>query len=246
MRRPVLVGTCLGFAVGLILAMGGALEPREATTSRAYELLGGGVEQSEPASASESNVQSPQDVESPEAVASSGTTRQESAEHPGRGDLEGEPSKDIEGEPSGDLEGEPNEDLMRGVVLDLLQRRDEALVAKDLQSLEGLSVEASPARAADVELLGRISEVPIVELDTSLVEAKLTDAMPAEALGDGQDTGPGGTPGLEEAVTVQVRSIQERLVVEGQNVVGPLPERCARWLLVPNPWRLLAIDECED
>ena len=238
MRRPVLVGTCLGFAVGLILAMGGVLEPREATTSRAYELLGGGVEQAEPASASESNVQSPQDVESPEAVASSVTTRQESAEHPGSGDLEGEPNED--------LEGEPNEDLMRGVVLDLLQRRDEALVAKDLQSLEGLSVEASPARAADVELLGRISEVPIVELDTSLVEAKLTDAMPAEALGDGQDTGPGGTPGLEEAVTVQVRSIQERLVVEGQDVVGPLPERCARWLLVPNPWRLLAVDECED
>ncbi len=238
MRRPVLVGTCLGFAVGLILAMGGVLEPREATTSRAYELLGGGVEQAEPASASESNVQSPQDVESPEAVASSVTTRQESAEHPGSGDLEGEPNED--------LEGEPNEDLMRGVVLDLLQRRDEALVAKDLQSLEGLSVEASPARAADVELLGRISEVPIVELDTSLVEAKLTDAMPAEALGDGQDSGPGGTPGLEEAVTVQVRSIQERLVVEGQDVVGPLPERCARWLLVPNPWRLLAVDECED
>ena len=237
MRRPVLVGTCLGFAVGLILAMGGVLEPREATTSRAYELLGGGVEQAEPASASESNVQSPQDVESPEAVASSVTTRQESAEHPGSGDLEGEPNED--------LEGEPNEDLMRGVVLDLLQRRDEALVAKDLQSLEGLSVEASPARAADVELLGRISEVPIVELDTSLVEAKLTDAMPAEALGDGQDSGPGGTPGLEEAVTVQVRSIQERLVVEGQDVVGPLPERCARWLLVPNPWRLLAVDECE-
>ncbi len=238
MRRPVLVGTCLGFAVGLILAMGGVLEPREATTSRAYELLGGGVEQAEPASASESNVQSPQDVESPEAVASSVTTRQESAEHPG--------SEDLEGEPNEDLEGEPNEDLMRGVVLDLLQRRDEALVAKDLQSLEGLSVEASPARAADVELLGRISEVPIVELDTSLVEAKLTDAMPAEALGDGQDSGPGGTPGLEEAVTVQVRSIQERLVVEGQDVVGPLPERCARWLLVPNPWRLLAVDECED
>lgn len=126
--------------------------------------------------------------------------------------------------------GLPDREQMFAIVQDLLRRRDSALFYKSETELNALSVPGSPVRAADSELLRELEGVTIVSLHTELRGIDMLDAQ--------------NVVDHNEHVTVEVITIQEALEVEGQPVVGPLEERCARWLLAPNPWRLYEVLEC--
>ncbi len=127
--------------------------------------------------------------------------------------------------------GLPDREQMFAIVQDLLRRRDSALFYKSETELAALSVPDSPVHAADSDLLRELEGVTIVNLHTELRGIEM--------------------PGVQDAVnhneyvTVEVTTVQEVLEVEGQAAVGPLEERCARWLLAPNPWRLYEVLECE-
>lgn len=139
----------------------------------------------------------------------------------------------------------PDEAELRNTVLDLLQRRDEALVANDDEALLALSVAASPARAADEGLLAQLDGVSILQLETNLVQVRLIVSEPQCGPGAGSTLPYGAAEVDAVGAVAEVRTIQNLLVVSGEDAVGPLPERCARWHLVPGPWRLHEISECE-
>lgn len=143
------------------------------------------------------------------------------------------------GESNGALTaGLPDEEHMLAIVQDLVRRRDIALLYKSETELNALSVPGSSVRTADEELLRELGDASIVSLHTEVRGIKM---MGADEL-DGQAIQ--GVGEHREYVTVEVSTVQEELKVEGQAAVGPLAERCARWLLVPNPWRLDEVLEC--
>ncbi len=161
------------------------------------------------------------------------------------------------GEKDAGEEGQPDEEQMFAIVQDLLTRRDGALLYKSETELNALSLPDSPVRAADNEMLQELDSVTIIKLHTELRGVKVLerDALDAESVIDPIEevatnavgaepthTQPGVIP--NELVSVEVTTVQELLEVEGQGTVGPLEERCARWLLAPNPWRLYDVLEC--
>lgn len=124
--------------------------------------------------------------------------------------------------------GQPDDVQMFAIVQDLLARRDSALLYKSETELNALSVADSPVRAADDSMLQELDPLTIIRLHTGLRGVKMLEA---------EDS-------VNDFVNVEVTTVQEVLEVEGQAAVGPLEERCARWLLSANPWRLYDVQEC--
>lgn len=124
--------------------------------------------------------------------------------------------------------GQPDDVQMFAIVQDLLARRDSALLYKSETELNALSVADSPVRAADNGTLQELDSVTIIRLHTGLRGVEILEA---------EDS-------ANDFVNVEVTTVQEVLEMEGQAAVGPLEERCARWLLSANPWRLYDVQEC--
>ncbi|MFT3942928.1 MAG: hypothetical protein QM705_03780 [Ancrocorticia sp.] len=136
----------------------------------------------------------------------------------------------------------PDHEQMLAIVRDLVRRRDMALLYKSKTELNALSVPGSPVRGADEELLRELEDASIISLRTEVQGVKVLgpDELDELDVKDLQNVGDHNA-----RVAVEVTTIQEELEVEGQAAVGPLEERCARWLLTPNPWRLDEVLECE-
>ncbi|MDY5139224.1 hypothetical protein R6H00_08565, partial [Actinotignum timonense] len=43
---------------------------------------------------------------------------------------------------------------------------------------------------------------------------------------------------------LEVVTVQHRLILASGETIGPQPERCARWQLSPQPWRVVAVHPC--
>lgn len=104
----------------------------------------------------------------------------------------------------------------------LVEQRDEALLVHDAQALAALTVEGSPARREDEALLAsldeRLERLETVVMDVSVVSATVWD----------------------------VTTVQYDYCVAGKRQNAPLPERCTRWILEPDPWRLADTADCAE
>lgn len=115
---------------------------------------------------------------------------------------------------------EPGPDAL-AVARQLVAARDAVLSAGDTAALSALSVPEGEAAAADATLGSVLESTPVAQVETEVREASWV----------GED--------LLEVVTVQ-----RRLVLAGGQTIGPQPERCARWQLSPQPWRIVAVHPC--
>ncbi|MFG6285430.1 hypothetical protein ACGUFB_02865 [Actinotignum schaalii] len=115
---------------------------------------------------------------------------------------------------------EPGPDAL-AVARQLVAARDAVLSAGDTAALSALSVPEGEAAAADATLGSVLDSTPVAQVETEVREASWV----------GED--------LLEVVTVQ-----RRLVLSGGQTMGPQPERCARWQLSPQPWRIVAVRPC--
>ncbi|MDY5148471.1 hypothetical protein DDD64_01940 [Actinotignum sanguinis] len=103
----------------------------------------------------------------------------------------------------------------------LVAARDAALTAGDTASLSSLSVPEGAAAAADAQLRSALEASPVAKVETEVRKASWV----------GED--------LLEVITVQ-----RSLVLANGETIGPQPERCARWQLSPQPWRIVAVHPC--
>ena len=251
MRNSVAIGSGFGLGCGLVIALSGSLSPLDSgnDAGRGYEPL------SAQASAGVTALDEEQDGPAGELVERSGNGEPSNAStHGSKGastaveeETRRVPAEREAGRPSGSPPAASplqilDDSQARAIAEDLVQRRDAALLRKNSADLELLSVEGSPVRAADVALLGQLADVSIVDLHTSLVDAKVVESI-------GEDSRPGSageemvSPG--DTLLIEVHTVQEILTVEGEAPVGPLPERCVRWQLQPDPWRIYKVFECD-
>ncbi len=133
------------------------------------------------------------------------------------------PADPVRGEDPGygdgaDLASEPD---AGAVARQLVAARDAAISAGDIAALSALSVPEGEAAAADAKLRGILENTPVVHVETEVREASWVGEK------------------LLEVVTVQ-----RRLVLASGETIGPQPERCARWQLSPQPWRIVAVHPC--
>ena len=108
------------------------------------------------------------------------------------------------------------------IATQLVEQRDAALRAGDGQALAALTVEGSGARRADGALLA--------SLDTGIerLETIVMDVRPVSEL-------------VWDVTTVQYDYAR----AGGASQPKPLAERCTRWTLAPDPWRLADTAVCE-
>ncbi|MGJ9494972.1 hypothetical protein ACRQEF_07230 [Actinotignum sp. GS-2025a] len=117
-----------------------------------------------------------------------------------------------------DLASEPD---AVAVARQLVAARDAAISAGDIAALSALSVPEGEAAAADAKLRSVLENTPVAHVETEV----------REAFWVGEN--------LLEVVTVQ-----RSLVLASGETIGPQPERCARWQLSPQPWRIVAVHPC--
>lgn len=115
---------------------------------------------------------------------------------------------------------EPEPDAL-AVARQLVAARDAAIGAGDIAALNALNMPDGEAAAADAKLRRVLESTPVAQVETEVREASWV----------GEN--------LLEVVTVQ-----RRLVLASGETIGPQPERCARWQLSPQPWRVVATHPC--
>ncbi|MGJ9565887.1 hypothetical protein [Actinotignum sp. GS-2025d] len=115
---------------------------------------------------------------------------------------------------------EPEPDAL-AVARQLVAARDAAIGAGDIAALNALNMPDGEAAAADAKLRRVLESTPVAQVETEVREASWV----------GEN--------LLEVVTVQ-----HRLILASGETIGPQPERCARWQLSPQPWRVVATHPC--
>lgn len=121
---------------------------------------------------------------------------------------------------SAGADGERGLDAL-AVARQLVAARDAAINAGDPAALSALSVPEGEAAAADAHLRAVLENTPVTEVETEVREASW--------VGEG---------------VLEVVTVQRRLVLASGETIGPQPERCARWQLSSQPWRVMAVHPC--
>ncbi|OCA93930.1 hypothetical protein [Actinobaculum suis] len=131
--------------------------------------------------------------------------------------------KEKENPPAGIRGNQPEaESIARG----LLAQRDAAIMAGDRAQLQALTVPASPAAAEDAALADFVAANPVSQIYTRMVSARWT----AES----------------ELQVLEVLTVQEELVFTSGERVPAGPERCARWVVESQPWRISEVLPCPE
>ena len=241
MGRAVSIGAGFGFGVGVVLAFGGVLGPSGGVANAGYERPDGVGEQSVAASPSAADSDGwAEQGRAADSPLSSFTMRPS----PMEGSMDSPPAggRILAGE---DPDTGLTQDQISAIVADLVQRRDRALVEKNGAELELLSADGSPVRASDAELLAGLQEIPVAELRTTVLDVRVIEGDELSRDGAEREEGGPNSAELNQSLVVEVETVQELLVVEGRDPVGPLPARCARWTLVADPWRLHEVGDCQ-
>ncbi len=115
----------------------------------------------------------------------------------------------------------PDADEAYRIASELVARRDAALRAHDADALSLLTAEGSAARRADLNLLEGLGS--IAALETVVMDVEVRSELEWD-----------------------VRSVQYAFESSDGTVQdGPLPQRCTRWTLERDPWRVSATAPCE-